>query len=179
MYCGPNNKSFYFFSCIAMYCIEKYNKNNTKQLQIPIFIDRINTDFLLNLKNDTLIIVDDVSYSGSQLAKMLDGYHYRICIQEGRPPPNIYALITALNDFSLERLSKITLARTVRGTVIKEGPSPFKIFYLKERLYEPIVKVIGIERYFYINLFFNTWMSNDTHLAMYLDHKVADITSTY
>lgn len=179
MYCGPNNKSFYFFSCIAMYCIEKYNKNNTKQLQIPIFIDRINTDFLLNLRNDTLIIVDDVSYSGSQLAKMLDGYHYRICIQEGRPPPNIYALITALNDFSLARLSKISLARTERGTVIKEGPTPFKIMYLKERLYKPLVKVIGIERYFYINLFFNTWLSNDTHLAMYLDHKVADITSTF
>jgi len=180
MYAGPNNKSFYFFSCIALYCIEKYNNKNKTKLQIPIFVDRINSDFLLNLENNTLIIVDDVSYSGSQLAKMLDSYHNKICIVEGRRPPNIYALLTALNEFSLDRLSKVTLTRSERGgAILTEGPTPFKIYYLKERLYKPLVKIIGIERYFYVNLFFNAWLSEDTNLAMYLDHKVADTTSTY
>jgi hypothetical protein len=180
MYTGPNNKSFYFFACIAMYCIEKYNnKNKQAPLQIPIFVDKINTEFLVALENNTLILVDDVSYSGSQLAKMLDSYYNRICIIEGRRPPNIYAVLTALNEFSLNRLSEVTLTRTEKGTKLNQGPSPFKIFYLKEKLYKPLVKIIGIERYYYLNLFFNSWLSSDTNLAMYLDHKVADTTSTY
>ena len=180
MYTGPNDKSFYFFACIAMYCIEKYNnKNKQAPLQIPIFVDRINTDFLVALGNNTLIIVDDVSYSGSQLAKMLDSYYNRICIIEGRQPPNIYAVLSALNEFSLNRLSTVTLTTTEKGSKLKQGPSPFKIFYLKERLYKPLVKIIGIERYYYVNLFFNAWLSSATNLAMYLDHKVADTTSTY
>jgi hypothetical protein len=182
MYCGPNNKSFYFFACIALYCIEKYNtKNPSRKLKMPIFVANVNDDFLLNLGGSAFIIVDDVSYSGAQLAKMIDKYHYMVCIERQQPPPNIHVLLTALNDISLDKLSKITLTKTATKSQVTatQGPSPFNIMYLPERLYPSLVRVLGIERYFYINLFFNAFLSSQTNVAIYLDHKVADSTSTY
>lgn len=182
MYCGPNNKSFYFFACIALYCIEKYNtKNPNQKLKIPIFISNVTDDFLLTLGQSAFIIVDDVAYSGSQLAKMLDKYHYMVCIERQQPPPNIHVLLTALNDISMDRLSKVTLTKTNTKSRVTatQGPTPFNILFLQERLYPSLVRVLGIERYFYINLFFNAFLSSETNVALYLDHKVADTTSTY
>ena len=180
MYCGENNKSFYFFSCIALYSIEKYNiENKTNKIQIPIFVNTLSKEFLLNLGNDTLIMVDDVSYSGSQLSGTLNGFYEAICIKGEKAPPNIYVLLTALNTISLNRLSNVTLTKSTSGVALTRGPTPFKIYYEADRLYDPLVKVIGIERYFYVSLFFNAWLNQSTHIAMYLDHKVADGISTY
>jgi len=46
-------------------------------------------------------------------------------------------------------------------------------------LYPALPIKIGLERYFNINLFFNACISGETNVALYLDHKVADSTSTY
>jgi hypothetical protein len=58
-------------------------------------------------------------------------------------------------------------------------PTPYEIMCLPERIYTSLPIAIGLERYFNINLFFNAILSSDTNIALYLDHKVADSTSTY
>ena len=157
-----------------MYCGENNNiENKTNKIQIPIFVSTLSKEFLLNLGNDTLIMVDDVSYSGSQLSGTLNGFYEAICIKGEKAPPNIYVLLTALNTISLNRLSNVTLTKSTRGAALTRGPTPFKIYYEDDRLYDPLVKVIGIERYFYVSIFFNAWLNQSTHIAMYLDHKVA------
>lgn len=169
MYCGQKNKSFYFFSCIALYYIKK------NKFQIPVFVSNMPEEFLQTV-NSPLIIIDDVSYSGSQLSEFIGKIHY---YRHRRELPNLDISIglTALNDISLDKLSKVPIQKSARGTVIQEITTPYFIVYPPDRLYPSLVRKIGIERYFYINLFFNAWVS--ANMALYLDHKVADTTSTY
>lgn len=169
MYCGEKNKSFYFFSCIALHYIKKHS------YQIPIFVSKMPEEFLQTL-NSPLIIIDDVSYSGSQLSEFIGKIHY-YRHRRGLPILDFSIGLTALNDISLDKLSKVPIQKSARGTVIQEIATPYFIIYPPDRLYPSLVRKIGIERYFYINLFFNAWVS--ANMALYLDHKVADTTSTY
>jgi len=173
LFCGDNNKSFYFFACIAYYFILKH------KLKQPIFIKKIKNPLLDRLNEDTLIIVDDASYSGSQLGDMLDSMHYYVSIEQKRPPPNVEVLLTAVNTISLDVLSKVSTKKDSRGRPIDFVQSPLHINVLDKYNYNALVVDIGIERYFYINLFFNVFLSHNTHIALYLDHKVANTTSTY
>lgn len=169
MYCGQKNKSFYFFSCIALYYIKKH------KFQIPLFVSSMPEEFLQTV-NSPIIIIDDVSYSGSQLSEFIGKIHY-YRHRRGLPILDISIGLTALNDISLDKLSKVPIQKSARGTVIQEIATPYFIVYPPDRLYPSLVQKIGIERYFYINLFFNAWVS--VNMALYLDHKVADTTSTY
>jgi hypothetical protein len=173
LYCGDNNKSFYFFACISYYFILKH------KLKQPIFIKKIGNPLLDKLNEDILIIVDDAAYSGSQLGDMLDNMHYYICIEQKRPAPNIEILLTAVNTISLDVLTKVSTNKDSRGRPIDYIQSPLHINVLDKYNYNALVVDIGIERYFYINLFFNVFLSHNTHIALYLDHKVANTTSTY
>jgi hypothetical protein len=173
LYCGENTKSFYFFSCIALYYIKKH------KLKMPEFVVDFTPTFLLEVQDSPIIIVDDVSYSGSQLSTMLNNIYYYMKIEKELPPPNIYVVLTALNDVSLRRLKNVPMTRSERGVNIGLIESPFHIEYLEDKLFKSLVRVLGIERYFYINLFFNAFLSNETNIALYLDHKIADSISTY
>jgi hypothetical protein len=173
LYCGENKKSFYFFACIAYYFILKH------RLKPPIFLKKIAPPVLDRLNVDTLLIVDDASYSGFQLGGFLDGMHYYACVLNKRPPINIEVLLVAVNTMSLQILSRVTLEKSSRGSSLSHGPSPLHINVLDAYNYNALVVDIGIERYFYVNLFFNAFLNNNTHIALYLDYKVADSTSTY
>jgi len=169
MYCGEKNKSFYFFSCIALYYIKKH------KFKIPLFVSKMPNEFLQSV-NLPIIIIDDVSYSGAQLSEFIGKIHY-YRHKEGLSILDISIGLTALNDISLDKLSKVPIQKSERGTVTQEIKTPYFIVYPSDRLYPSLVRSVGIERYFYINLFFNAWVS--ANMALYLDHKVADTTSTY
>jgi len=170
MYCGEKGKSFYFFSCIALYYIKKHG------FQIPIFVSNITNELLQ--KPDTFIIIDDASYSGSQLAGMIGELFY-YTYTNGLPSIHLTVALTALNDTSLLRLSRVPTQKSASGRVTTWAQTPFEILFLPERLYPSLVRKLGFERYFNINLFFNVWLSRNTNMALYLDHKIADSTSTY
>ena len=170
MYCGQKNKSFYFFSCIALHYIKKHG------YPIPTFISTMSESFLQKVDVNPIIIIDDAAYSGSQLSEFISKIHY-YRYKRGLPNLDISIGLTALNDISLDKLSKVPIQKSPRGSVLQEVPTPYSIVYLPDRLYLSLVRQIGIERYFYINLFFNAWTT--TNIALYLDHKVADTTSTY
>jgi len=171
MYCSKKNKSFYLFACIALHYIKKHG------YQIPTFISSMPEKFLHTV-NETIpiIIIDDASYSGSQLSKFVSDIHY-IRYKIGLPNLNLTIALTALNDASLHTLSKVVIEKTDRGSVLARAQSPYRIVYLEDRLYQCLVRTLGIERYFYVNLFFNAWTV--ANIALYLDHKLADSTSTY
>ena len=174
LYCGEHNKSFYFFACIALHFIKKH------KLVMPHFVYDMTSNFLLKIKDCPLIILDDASYSGSQLSNMLNEMFYYVAIEEERPPPRIYALLASVNDQSLRRLSKVPTSKfKLSGEYNDFVESPFKIMYVEKYNYKSLVLILGIERYFYINLFFNAFLAENTNIALYLDHKVADMTSTY
>ena len=173
LYCGENTKSFYFFACIALYYIKKH------KLKMPEFVVDFTQTFLIEVQDNPIIIVDDVSYSGSQLSTMLNNIYYYMKIEKELPPPNIYLILTALNDVSLKRLSNVPITRSQRGDNLDFVDTPFHIEYVEDKLFKSLVRVLGIERYFYINLFFNAFLSNETNIALYLDHKIADSISTY
>lgn len=174
IYCGEPTKSFYFFAVISLYYIKKHG------YQVPTFLKEMSGDFMRNF-NEPLIIIDDAAYSGAQLAGLLGNLFYYRHIN-GMPHLNITAALTALNTISLSKLSQVPTKKSffMRKEIDMEfAPTPYHIVYLPERLYTSLPIEIGLERYFNINLFFNAILSSDTNIALYLDHKVADSTSTY
>ena len=172
IYCGEKNKSFYFFSVLALHYIKKHG------YQIPTFLKSMSQDFMHSF-DAPLIIIDDAAYSAAQLAGLLGNlFYYRHT--RAMPHINITAALTALNTISLRKLSQVPTRKGffMRQEVDMEiAPTPYEIMY--GRLYTSLPIEIGLERYFNINLFFNAILSSDTNIALYLDHKVADSTSTY
>lgn len=174
IYCGSPNKSFYFFSVIALYYIKKHG------YQTPGFLKEMSGDFMRNF-NAPLIIIDDASYSGAQLAGLLGNLFYYRHIN-GMPHLHITAALTALNTVSLLKLSQVPTQKSIfmkQEIDMEFVPTPYEIMCLPERIYTSLPIALGLERYFNINLFFNAILSSDTNIALYLDHKVADSTSTY
>ena len=171
MFCGPRSKSFYFFACISLFYIKKHG------YQIPHFLKLLTPNFMEKF-DAPLIIVDDAAYSASQLAGMVGEiyYHRR---EIGLRPLDIIIGLTALNTIALERLSKVPIEKSRMGINLYYLPTPYDIIYLPERLYPALPLQLGLERYFNLNLFFNACLSSETNVALYLDHKVADSTSTY
>jgi hypothetical protein len=136
-------------------------------------------NLIRSFSSDT--IIDDASYSGAQLAGLLGNFFYYRHIN-GMPHLNITAALTALNTISLRKLSQVPTRKSIfmRQEVDMDfAPTPYEIICLPERIYKSLPIAIGLERYFNINLFFNAILSSDTNIALYLDHKVADSTSTY
>jgi hypothetical protein len=128
--------------------------------------------------DDPLIILDDSAYSGSQLSTMVNNIYYNRVIIEKLNIPNIFIALLALNNFSKQILERVPTKKDKYGTA-EETTSPFKLVYLSERLYEPIILKLGLERYFYINYFFSLYTQDTPYISLYFDHKLADDVSTY
>jgi len=174
-YSGNANKSFYFLNVIALFFIRKHN------FKEPIFLKNINNTILTDETNPPIIILDDVSYSGSQLSTMINNMYYTTVITNKKAiPPNIYILLCALNDFSKYKLSNVPIKK-LGSTYSEFIPSPFKLIYLEENLYTPLIVKLGIEKYVFLNLLFSFWTTDSftPYVSLYLDHKIADEVSTY
>jgi len=184
LYCGKMEKSSYFLSVLAMKYINKYHYKKPYR-----FIENLTTEILDEIGNNPLIIIDDVSYSGSQLYKMLYATYADMVLLHKKEPPNIYILLAALNTVSKEKLSvvpttgKLNKAKTayIVNSFYDFIPSPFKLLYLDERLYQPLIYTVGIERYLNMLLFFSPYTADNfvPHVSIYLDHKLADLVSTF
>lgn len=174
-YSGMPSKSFYFLSILALYYIRKHGFKEPTH-----FIKNLKSDEIFEeIGNAPLIILDDVAYSGSQLSKMLNSIYFELVIKNKQNPPNIFILLTGLNDFSKERLEKVPIKISQRGTELAFTSTPFKLIFLPDRLYRPLINIIGIERYFYVNIFFSIYTPGVPIISTYLDHKIADTVSTY
>jgi len=173
IYSGNEKKSFYFLSVLALYYIKKHS------FKEPIFIRNLTNDLFTEINNDPLIILDDAAYSGSQLSNLVNNIYYDRVIMKNNNPPNIFITILALNNFSKYKLEKVPIKKDKRGLTIEETSSPFKLIYLPERLYQPLISKIGIERYFYLNFFFSLFTQSTPYISLYFDHKLADDVSTY
>jgi len=184
LYVGPINKSFYFISVLALYYIKKH------QLKEPtFFITAFDNDFFNTVGKNPIIMLDDVSYSGAQLSRMLHAIYFERVVKaqkisvEPPYPPNLIVGLIALNDFSKEKLEKVPITgRTQRDKSILFTDfikTPFKITFLPERLYTPLIKKIGLERYFNIHVFFSPYTDNTPFVSIYLDNKIADEASTF
>ena len=174
-YSGMPSKSFYFLSILALYYIKK---NGFKE-PTHFIKDLKSSEIFKEIGNAPLIILDDVSYSGSQLSKMLNSIYFDLVMVKKQNAPNIFILLTGLNDFSKARLEKVPTKITIRGTELNFVPTPFKLIFLPDRLYRPLINIIGIERYFYVNIFFSIFTPGVPIVSTYLDHKIADAVSTY
>lgn len=166
-YSGQPEKSFYFMSVLALKYIKKHG------FKEPRFISSLTNEIFDKIGTDPLVILDDVSYSGSQLATMLNKIYASRVIKDKKETPNIFIMLIALNDFSKKKLSKVSKGR------YSSIASPFKLLFLPERLYTPLILALGIERYFYLNILFSPYTSNTPFMSLYLDHKIADEASTY
>lgn len=174
LYSGNSNKSFYFMSVLMLYYIKKHNFKEP-----TYFVSELNDELFDIIGDDKLIIIDDVTYSGTQLSTLLNNIYFNRVVKNKKTVPNIYVLLIALNNFSKAKLSRVPIKRTRTGLDIDYVVSPFKLLFLSERLYEPLIIKLGIERYFNLNLFFTPYTESTPYVSLYLDHKLADEASTY
>jgi hypothetical protein len=172
IYSGLPEKSFYFMSVLALYYIRQ---NGYKE---PQFIKELNPEIIGSIGINPIIILDDVSYSGSQLSTMLNKIYYKTVIKDKKPVPKFFILLIALNDFSKYKLSRVPIKAT-GPTFYDFTLSPFNLLYLPERLYTSLTYKLGFERYFYLHTFFSPFTPESPNISLYLDHKIADEVSTF
>lgn len=181
LYSGMPEKSSYFLSVMALHHIK------LKSYKEPVFIKSIDFDVI---QESPLLMLDDVSYSGSQLSTQLKAIYYSQVYTKRANPPNIYILLIALNDVSKKLLSEVPSSARTDSTgkiyIDHLKPSPFKLIYLKDRLYKPLISILGIERFVYLKLLFAPWLCLDMNagielpcVSLYLDSKIADPVSTF
>lgn len=177
---GNVEKSSYFLTVLAFkYISQQYLAKKY------IFIKTLTNDLLDEIGNIPILFIDDVSYSGSQLSDLLNNIYYNYVVVGKKAPPNIYILLAALNHVSEKKLSEVpydifpSIKPKPRFTPERK-PSPFKLIYLPERVYEPLIYKLGIERYLNLLLCFSTFTAGDflPIVSIYLDHKLADPVST-
>jgi hypothetical protein len=167
---GAINKSSYFLCVLALFYIRKHGFKEPTH-----FVESFDHNIFDEAGDNPVIIIDDSSYSGSQLSSVLNFiYTSRIKINK---VPKIYSLLIALNKFSLLKLSLIPIETPKYHLIV----SPFKLIYLPEYLYEPLIYTLGIERYIYLTCIFSTFSAVDylPNVSMYFDHKLADEVSTF
>ena len=174
IYCGNPKKSFYFISVLALFYIRKHNFKEPTQ-----FVNELNNNLFKEIGNNPLIILDDVAYSGSQLSTLIGDIYFDRVIKGKNEPPNIFILLIALNNFSKAKLEQVPIEKTRSGANRSYTRSPFKLLFLQDRLYTPLINKIGIERYFNVNIFFSLYTEQAPYVSIYLDHKIADEASTY
>lgn len=175
MYSGEPKKSFYFMSVLALYYIRRNGYREPTD-----FIKKLHPDVLTTLGRNPLIMIDDVSYSGSQLSQILGHMYYRSVIEYKTDPPNIYCLLIALTTESKKVISQVPQNYDpVSKGFYNYTESPFRIMYLNHRLYPSLLEEIGIERSFYVRLFFSPFTFIVPTISLYMDHKLADEVSTF
>ncbi len=171
-YSGNSKKSFYLVAVISLYFIKKYNFKH------PIFIKELNNDIFDTNKH--VIILDDVSYSGSQLSKLLYEIYYNRVIIDKKSIPKISLLLIAVNTYSLEKLSVVPINKyKIPGynEYNKFINTPFSIYFLIEHKYLTLAESVGEEMYLLICLLFSFWTK--PYISLYLDFKLADSPSTF
>ena len=171
---GKPEKSFYFMSVLALKYIRKHGFKEPTH-----FISQLNDSLFDIIGSAPLVILDDVSYSGSQLSNMMNDIYFNIVVKNKKEIPNIFIMLIALNYFSKSKLSIVPSKKTSSGTILQSIVSPFKLLFLPERLYTPLIIKLGVERYFYLNAFFSPYTDDTPYVSLYLDHKIADEASTY
>jgi hypothetical protein len=171
LYTSTPNKSFYFISVLALYYIRLHEYKEPTN-----FISSITPDVLSEVGSNPILIFDDVSYSGSQMADMLNKIYREEVVKKKHDPPNIIVSLIGLNTISKRKIQTVYNHSNYK---INPTKSPFELVYLPERLYDPLLLKLGIERYFIINLFFSQMSGGYPLVSIYLDHKIADEVSTY
>ena len=176
---GAIEKSSYFMSVLFLKHIKE---NSTYTLNKNfIFISNIADRLVISDNNDPIIMIDDMSYSGSQMSALLNKIYFDTVITKKFAEPNIYILLAGLNQVSLSKLSKVPTSKAGKTSYAEFIPSPFKLLYLEERLYKPMLYTLGFERYLNLLFLFSPFTS-DAYLpivSIYLDHKLADTVSTF
>jgi hypothetical protein len=185
---GTKNKSIYFSAIIAMHFIRKY------KFKEPDYF--INALYSTNI-TDPILIIDDMSYSGSQMSNMMSKI-YKDCVPKyttdeaaKRATPDIHLLLYGLNSYSHTRLSEIKNMVKIMVDVeyVYKGetntrkqmkyitvPSPFNIYFVKKF---PLLIEIDMDMAHLINYFFSPYLKGNPPLSIYFDHKIADDVSTH
>jgi hypothetical protein len=155
---GGKEKSSYF---IGLVC---YHIAKTKGYRLPdIILDNNFSEY--ECEGSTIFYLDDMSYSGSQLRKLLTGI--RNSIKESDVRVGL-CVVTELAKKLLE-----TLGLGALGSI--KIPNPFKRYYGE---IVPDLKIkLGSELYLDCLLYFSAFF--DPPCITYFDHKVADAPSTF
>jgi hypothetical protein len=155
---GGKDKSSYFIGLIC------YHIAKTKGYRLPDIIldNNFSTD---ECEGSTIFYLDDMSYSASQLRKLLAGIRTRISESDIRVG---LCVVTELAKNILETLGLGALSSI-------KIPNPFKRYYGE---IVPDLKIkLGSELYLDCLLYFSAFFAPPC--ICYFDHKVADAPSTF
>jgi hypothetical protein len=173
---GDYTKSSYFISSIALYIIQK----KYPKLLPSIFIDSLEEKHLT--EDYSFVIIDDISYSGSQMSSALHKIYYELVIEKKFAIPEIYVCLLGANIDSYNLLSKVPISKYKGRSYSfydEYTVSPFRI--ICGDLLPTIFEQVGIERAFTMILFFYPILINISKpiVSIYLDIKLADSLSTF
>lgn len=160
-------KSNYFVTIIAIYhLIETYN---------------IEAEFVYDFRNDIeeIIIVDDMTYSGQQIALTIqDFYVYRKI--NSIPLPNIFISVVGCTYKAANRIRNNYLTRkNLKLLKLKSGKVQIDLELNYGFLISDLKDILGDEDYVSILYYFSPFSGVNPPVSIYFDHKIADEISTF
>lgn len=186
MIVGKKTGSSYFISHIALHFIRK---------KYPHLIPKIYLNLLNNqhIQDYTIVLFDDISYSGSQISQFLNSiyYHYHTTTQKAirngnqdiQKVANIYVCLLRATKFAYYNLTHVPISvinLRSGGILYNEYvESPFKI--ICGELLKSFYETIGIQRTLCLYIFFAPLLLGQLRpvVSLYSDIKIADSLSTF
>lgn len=146
IYVGDKMKSHYFMAIIGIYFIKLLGHDYPRIIY--------NLDSVEEVGNKSIIILDDMAYTGIQLSQIYDK------LTKGNVT-NIYVGLIGITQGAWEKFEK----------------SGMRIY--AEKMYPNLKDVIGKYRFLDVSYYFSPYTEGDTSISIYFDHKIADPLSTF
>lgn len=172
LFAGPKTKSNYFISLLFYHFVKE------KGFREPDFITTglDSSYFFIDTKKSTILYVDDMSYSGSQIYKYLSAiYTSELKMKEKHPELSydIRVCLPFISEEALELLQKVVVSK---GFLVKQKyDNPYPIYSI--RIIPSLKKILGEKLFTDCLLYFNPYSDSDR--ICYFDHKIADTLSTF
>lgn len=147
LYVAVPTQSFYFMAVIAVYYIRLLGYPD------PTIVD-VEAAARGNFE-DTLVIIDDMSYTGSQLNNIITGFHTI------RPTVNLHVGLIGITEAAQELLRSHRFSLYTRT------------------LYPRLSTVLGDKEFLAVCYYFSPYTGGSTQVSIYFDHKIADELSTF
>lgn len=180
MYVGEKMKSSYFISTIAVYFIKLRGDI------LPEPVDRFTGKILNEIDDNVLLVLDDFSYSGSQLSGLLSNLFYKRYLLLEKKLPNVIVGLVGTSSHAKKILSRVTFEYDqvlVDELLEKYGEfdlsfdSPFEI--CSDVTYEALYDALSTEEFLDVLFYFSPTNYGSPIISLYSDHKIADPISTF
>ena len=188
LYCDNQNKSFYLFAMLFLRQVKIFKYRNPDSY-IGGYTMNLNNTFIQHVNSNQkfkILVLDDFSYSGSQLSGLLSKWYSLIPKDTSTKKINekyiqpIYIGLIGFTKFSKDKINKIDII--VNGMFGEKTITLKSPYHLLKNIteYKTLDETLTKYECFCIQCLFSPFLTiGHPNISLYLDYKIADEISTF